>query len=264
MAGRHFLQIPGPTNVPERVLRAMDRPVPDHRGPEMPELVGEIVAGLRQIFGTSAGEVALFPGSWTGAWEAALVNILSPGDRVLACNIGHFSHLWADVARGLGLAVDELELPWECGVPADLLGERLAGDTAHTYRAVLIVHNETSTGVTSDVRAVRQALDAARHPALLLVDTVSSLASIEFRFDEWGVDVALTGTQKGLMLPPGTGILCVGPRALTASAEARSARYFFDWRPVLEQLRAGYFPYTPATLPRTLSLTQSGSLAPSA
>jgi alanine-glyoxylate transaminase/serine-glyoxylate transaminase/serine-pyruvate transaminase len=248
MAGRHFLQIPGPTNVPERVLRAMDRPVPDHRGPEMPELVGEIVAGLREVFGTSAGEIALFPGSGTGAWEAALVNVLSPGDRVLACNIGHFSHLWADVARGLGLAVDELELPWECGVPADLLQERLARDTAHAYRAVLVVHNETSTGVTSNVRAVRQALDGSRHPALLLVDTVSSLASVEFRFDEWGVDVALTGTQKGLMLPPGTGILCVGPRALAASAEARSARYYFDWRPVLEQMRAGYFPYTPATL----------------
>ena len=248
MTGRHFLQIPGPTNVPERVLRAMDRPVPDHRGPEMPALVGEIVEGLRRVFGTRDGEIALFPGSGTGAWEAALVNTLSPGDRLLACNIGHFSHLWADVARGVGLEVDELDLTWGRGVPADLIGERLARDTGQRYKAVQVVHNETSTGVTSDVAAVRRALDAAGHPALLLVDTVSSLGSIDFRFDEWGVDVALTGTQKGLMLPPGTGILCVGPRALAASERATLGRYFFDWRPVIEQMRAGYFAYMPATL----------------
>lgn len=248
MPGRHFLQIPGPTNVPERILRAMDRPVPDHRGPEMPELVAEIVAGLRYVFQTERGEIALYPGSGTGAWEATLVNTLSPGDRVLAPVIGHFSHLWVEVARAIGLDVDLLDLPWEAGVPADLIRERLAADTAHTYKAVLVVHNETSTGVTSDVQAVRRALDAVGHPALLLVDTVSSLASIDFRFDEWGVDVALTGTQKGLMLPPGTGILCIGPKALAAAEAARCPRYFFDWKPVLQQMRTGYFPYTPATL----------------
>ena len=248
MPGRHFLQIPGPTNVPERILRAMDRPVPDHRGPEMPELVAEIVAGLRHIFQTERGEIALYPGSGTGAWEAALVNTLSPGDRVLAPVIGHFSHLWVEVARAMGLDVDAPDLPWEAGVPADLIGERLAADTAHTYKAIMVVHNETSTAVTSNVQAVRRALDATGHPALLLVDTVSSLASIDFRFDEWGVDVALTGTQKGLMLPPGTGILCIGPKALAAAESARCPRYFFDWRPVLQQMRTGYFPYTPATL----------------
>ena len=248
MPGRHFLQIPGPTNVPERILRAMDRPVPDHRGPEMPALVAEIVAGLRHVFRTERGEIALFPGSGTGAWEAALVNTLSPGDRVLAPIIGHFSQLWTEVARALGLDVDAPALPWERGVPADLIRERLAADTAHTYKAILIVHNETSTGVASNVQAIRRALDATGHPALLLVDTVSSLASLDFRFDEWGVDVALTGTQKGLMLPPGTGILCVGPKALAAAESARCPRYFFDWRPVLQQMRTGYFPYTPATL----------------
>ena len=176
MSGRHFLQIPGPTNVPERILRAMDRPVPDHRGPELPELVAEIVAGLRYIFQTERGEIALYPGSGTGAWEAALVNTLSPGDRILAPVIGHFSHLWVEVARAMGLDVDAPDLPWEGGVPADLIRERLAADTAHTYKAVMVVHNETSTGVTSNVQAVRRALDATGHPALLLVDTVSSLA----------------------------------------------------------------------------------------
>jgi alanine-glyoxylate transaminase/serine-glyoxylate transaminase/serine-pyruvate transaminase len=242
------LQIPGPTNVPERILRAMDRPVPDHRGPEMPELVAEIVAGLRYVFQTERGEIALFPGSGTGAAEAALVNTLSPGDRVLAPVIGQFSRLWAEVARAQGLDVDALDLPWGEGVPADLIRERLVADAGHSYKAVLVVHNETSTGVASDVRAVRRALDAAGHPALLLVDTVSSLASIDFRFDEWGVDVAVAGTQKGLMLPPGTGILCIGPRALAAAESARCPRYFFDWRPALAQIRTGYFPYTPATL----------------
>lgn len=248
MPGRHFLQIPGPTNVPERILRAMDRPVPDHRGPDLPAVVAEIVAGLRQIFRTTQGEIALFPGSGTGAWEAALVNTLSPGDRVLAPVTGHFAGLWAEVARAHGLAVDAPDLPWERGVPADLVRDRLAADTARAYKAVLVVHNETSTGVTTDIAAIRRALDAAGHPALLLVDTVSSLASIDFRFDDWGVDVALTGTQKGLMLPPGTGILCVGPRARAAAETARCPRSFFDWRPVLAQMPTGYFPYTPATL----------------
>ncbi|MGH2399904.1 MAG: pyridoxal-phosphate-dependent aminotransferase family protein [bacterium] len=248
MPGRHFLQIPGPTNVPDRILRAMDRPVPDHRGPELPALVVEIVAGLRQVFQTARGEIVLFPASGTGAWEAAIVNTLSPGDRVLAFNIGQFSHMFADAARRHGAQVDELDLPWDQGVPASLVADRLAADKGHTYTAVLLVHNETSTGVTSDVRAVREALDTTRHPALLLVDTVSSLASIDFRFDEWEIDVALTGTQKGLMLPPGMAILCVGPRALARAEQVSTPRYFFDWRPVIAEMRRGYFSYTPPTL----------------
>ncbi len=248
MPGRHFLQIPGPTNVPDRVLRAMDRQVPDHRGAELPALVSEVVAGLRQLFQTTSGEIVLFPASGTGASESAIVNTLNPGDRVLAFNIGQFSHLFAECARGVGVTVDEIDLPWGAGVPADLVGERLRGDRAHTYAAVLVVHNETSTGVTSDVRAVREAIDAAGHPALLLVDVVSSLGSIEFYFDDWKVDVALTGSQKGLMMPPGMGLVCAGPKAIARSAQVRSHRYFFDWRPVLVEMQRGYFPYTPATL----------------
>ncbi len=248
MSGRHFLQIPGPTNVPDRVLRAIDRPVPDHRGPELPGLVTEVLAGLKQVFQTARGEIILYPGSGTGAWEASIVNTLSPGHAVLAFNIGYFSHLYAECARRFGIVVDEIDLPWGRGVPAELVHDRLSRDSGHRYRAVMVVHNETSTGVTSDVKAVREAIDAANHPALLLVDVVSSLASIDFRFDEWQVDVALTGTQKGLMLPPGMAILCVSPRALAHSAQVTSPRFFFDWRPMLEESRAGYFPYTPATL----------------
>lgn len=248
MPGRHFLQIPGPTNVPERILRAMDRPVPDHRGPQLPVLVREVIAGLRAVFQTAAGEIVLFPASGTGGWEATLVNTLNPGDRVLAFNIGQFSHTYAECARAHGLIVDEVDGTWGTGVPADAVRDRLAHDAAHTYQAVLVVHNETSTGVTSDVPAVRQAIDAARHPALLLVDTVSSLASIDFRFDEWQVDVAACGTQKGLMLPPGMAVLCVGPKALARGETGTAHRYFFDWRPVIAEMRRGYFPYTPATL----------------
>ncbi len=248
MPGRHFLQIPGPTNVPDRILRAMDRPVIDHRGPEMPALVRETVAGLKQIFQTARGEIVLYPGSGTAAWEASLVNTVSPGDHVLAFNIGHFSHLYAECARKLGVVVDEIDVPWGEGVPADSVRDRLSRDAAHRYRAVLVVHNETSTGVTSDVKAIREAINAAGHPALLLVDVVSALGSIDVRFDEWGMDVALTGTQKGLMLPPGMAVLCAGPRAIEESARVTTPRYFFDWRPVLDEMRRGYFPYTPATL----------------
>ncbi len=246
--GRHFLQIPGPTNLPDRVLRAMDRPIPDHRGREMPELLQEVREGLRQVFQTRSGEVVLFPGSGTGAWEASVVNTLEPGDRVLAFDIGQFSRLYADCARRFGADVDLVPRRWGTGVPAEVVYDRLREDREHRYRAVLVVHNETSTGVTSDVAAVRRAMDAAGHPALLLVDVVSSLGSIDFRFDDWGVDVALCGTQKGLMLPPGMAILCVSPRALQRSEEVRSPRYFFDWRPMLAENRRGYFPYTPATL----------------
>jgi len=248
MAGRHFLQIPGPTNVPERILRAMDRAVVDHRGPELPAVVNEAVAGLRQVFGTTRGEIILYPASGTGAWEASLVNTLNPGDQVLAFVNGHFSQLYAECARRLGLAVEAVEVPWGEGVPPQLVHEHLSRDTAHRYRALLVVHNETSTGVTSDLAAVRAAMDAARHPALFFVDVVSALGSVDFEFDAWKIDVALTGTQKGLMLPPGMAVLCAGPRALEAGERATLPRYFFDWGPVIREMQRGYFPYTPATL----------------
>jgi alanine-glyoxylate transaminase / serine-glyoxylate transaminase / serine-pyruvate transaminase len=248
MPGRHFLQIPGPTNVPERVRLAMDRAVPDHRGPELPELTAECITGLKRVFGTASGEVVLYPGSGTAAWEAAIVNSLNPGERVLVYDHGHFSRLFAECARRMGMAVDEAEADWRAGVPAADLEDRLRRDAGHHYRAVLVVHNETSTGAVTDVGSVRAAIDAAAHPALLLVDSVSGLGSMDFRFDDWGVDVALTGAQKGLMLPPGMGMLCVGPRAIARSEEVATPRYFLDWRPVMEQSHAGYFPYTPATL----------------
>ena len=243
-SGRHFLQIPGPTNVPERVLRAMDRPVPDHRGPEMPSLVAEIRAGLRSIFKSEQGEPVIFPGSGTGAWEASLVNTLSPGERVLTFENGHFARLYAEAARHLGMQVDEVKLRWGDAVTQSDIEANLKPE----HRAVLIVHNETSTGVTTDLAAVRRGIDRTGRDPLLLVDVVSSLGSIDFRMDEWRVDVALTGTQKGLMLPPGGAILCVGPRALEAAEKNRTPRYFYDWRPVIRDMQQGFFPYTPATL----------------
>jgi alanine-glyoxylate transaminase/serine-glyoxylate transaminase/serine-pyruvate transaminase len=247
MPGRPFLHVPGPTNIPDRILRALAQPVLDHRGAEFAALTRELLDGLRRIFQTTRGTVVLFPGSGTGGWEAALVNTLAPGDRILAVTNGAFGAWHALCARALGLVVDELALDW--GAPADpaAVGERLRADHAHAIKAVHVVHKETSTGVTSSVAAVRAALDEARHPALLLVDTVSSLGSIDFRFDEWGVDVAVAGSQKGLMLPPGMALLCVSPRALAAGERGGSPRYFFDWRPVIEQNQSGFFPYTPAT-----------------
>jgi alanine-glyoxylate transaminase/serine-glyoxylate transaminase/serine-pyruvate transaminase len=243
-SGRHFLQIPGPTNVPERVLRAMDRPVPDHRGPEMPSLVAEIRAGLLSVFKSEHGEPVIFPGSGTGAWEASLVNTLSPGERVLSFENGHFAKLYADAARQLGFAVDEVKIRWGDAVTQSDIEANLKAE----HRAVLIVHNETSTGVTTDIASVRRGVDRTGQDPLLLVDVVSALGSIDFRMDEWRVDVAVTGTQKGLMLPPGGAILCVGPRALEAAAKNRTPRYFYDWRPVIRDMQQGFFPYTPATL----------------
>jgi alanine-glyoxylate transaminase/serine-glyoxylate transaminase/serine-pyruvate transaminase len=226
----------------------MDRAVIDHRGAEFAEVVREVLPMLQRVFKTEHGRIVLYPGSGTGAWEAALVNTLAPGDRVLAFNIGYFSQQFAQAARNLGFEIDLVELEWDRPISPELVEERLRADHQRAVKAVLVVHNETSTGVTSDVAAIRRALDAARHPALLIVDTVSSLGSIDFRFDEWGVDVALTGSQKGLMLPPGMGILCVGPKALAASAAGGSPRNYFDWRPILKENEAGFFPYTPATL----------------
>ncbi|HET8570218.1 MAG TPA: aminotransferase class V-fold PLP-dependent enzyme [Candidatus Limnocylindria bacterium] len=244
MSGRPFLQIPGPTNVPDRVLRAMDRAVIDHRGPPFAALVRGLLPDVARVFRTERGRPILFPTSGTGAWEASLVNVLAPGDRVLAFEHGHFSAGFAAAARNLGFAVDLVPLSWSRGVT----GADVANGLRPEHRAVLIVHNETSTGVRTDVRAVREAIARAKSDALLIVDTVSSLGSMDFRFDEWEVDVALTGSQKGLMLPPGVGIVCAGPRAIEVAARGGSPRNFFDWRPILEDNAAGFFPYTPATL----------------
>jgi alanine-glyoxylate transaminase/serine-glyoxylate transaminase/serine-pyruvate transaminase len=247
MPGRPFLQIPGPTLVPERIVRAMSQSIIDHRGPKFAALVGEILDGLKRAFQAPRGHILVYPGSGTGGWEATIVNTLSPGDRVLGCVNGHFSNHFCRTAAAHGIEVDRLEVPYGAGVPADRVAERLRADATHQLKAVLVVHNETSTGVTSNVARIRQALDEARHPGLLLVDVVSSLASIDFRFDEWGVDVALTGPQKGLMLPPGLTILAASDRALRAGQAAKCPRAYWDWRPVLERNQRGEFPYTPAT-----------------
>ena len=245
-AGRHFLQIPGPTNVPDRILRAIERPTIDHRGPEFGRLGTRVLSGLREIFCTSSN-VLVFPSSGTGAWEAALVNTLSPGDTVLMSETGHFSTLWTAMARRLGLEVEVLEGDWRTGADPARIESRLAEDCGRAIKAVAVVHNETSTGVTSRIGAVRAALDAAGHPALLLVDTISSLASIDYRHDEWGVDVTIGGSQKGLMLPPGLGFNAVSDKALAASRSARMARSYWDWASMLGPNETGFFPYTPAT-----------------
>ena len=244
--GRHFLNIPGPTNLPDRVLRALDRAVIDHRGPDFADLARGVLDSSRKVFKTQ-GPVVIFPSSGTGAWEAALVNTLSPGDTVLMCEIGHFASLWAALARKLGLKVELIPGDWRTGAPADKIEEKLRADKTHAIKAVGVVHNETSTGVTSDVAAVRQAMDRARHSALLLVDTISSLASIDYRHDEWGVDVTIGCSQKGLMLPPGLGFNAIGPRALEANKTALLPRAYWDWPGILEPNKSGFFPYTPAT-----------------
>ncbi len=248
MPGRPFLQIPGPTLVPERIVRAMSQPVIDHRGPKFAALVEACLDGLKGVFQTARGRIVLYPGSGTGAWEAAIVNTLSPGEHVLAVVNGHFSTGFARTAEAYGIEVDKIEVPYGAGAPADEIERRLGADAAHQLSAVLVVHNETSTGVTSNVAAVRAAMDRVKHPALLLVDTVSSLASIDFRLDEWKVDVALTGPQKGLMLPPGMAILAISEKALGASEKARCPRSYWDWKPVIERNRRGEYPYTPATV----------------
>ncbi len=246
-AGRHFLQIPGPTNVPGRILRAIERPTIDHRGPAFAELGQRVLAGMRRIFATES-PVAIFPSSGTGAWEAALVNTLEPGHRVLICETGHFSTLWATMATRLGLEVELLEGDWRSAADPARIEAFLAADPAHTIKAVAVVHNETSTGIVSDIPAVRAAIDAASHPALLLVDTISSLGSIDYRHDEWGVDVSVGGSQKGLMLPPGLGFNAIGDKALACARAGRGmARSYWDWNAMLEANESGYFPYTPAT-----------------
>ena len=245
-AGRHFLQIPGPTNVPDRILRAMDLPTIDHRGPDFARLGREVLAGLRSVFRTDA-DVVVFPSSGTGAWEAALVNTLAPGDRVLMFETGQFATLWAELASRLGLEVELIAGDWRSGVDANAVETRLAEDRTGAIKAVAMVHNETSTGVTSDVGAVRRALDSAGHPALLMVDTISSLGSIDYRHDEWQVDVTVGGSQKGLMLPPGLGFNAISAKALAAGESGGMARSYWDWRAMLGPNAGGYFPYTPAT-----------------
>jgi alanine-glyoxylate transaminase/serine-glyoxylate transaminase/serine-pyruvate transaminase len=244
--GRHFLQIPGPANVPERVLRALAQPTIDHRGPEFARLTAEVLDGLRWIFRTS-GAVVVYPSSGSGGWEASLVNTLSPGDRVLMCDSGHFATGWRNLAVKIGIDVECLACDWRRGIDVAALRERLAADGGGAIKAVAIVHNETSTGVATPVVDVRSAIDAAGHEALLLVDAVSSLGSMEYRHDEWGVDVTIAGSQKGLMLPPGLGILAVSERARKASRSARMPRAYWDWEPMIRDNAAGVFPYTPST-----------------
>jgi alanine-glyoxylate transaminase / serine-glyoxylate transaminase / serine-pyruvate transaminase len=245
-AGRHVLQIPGPTPVPDRILRAMDRPVIDHRGPEFARLGRRVLDGIKTVF-KCAGPVIIYPASGTGAWEAALVNTLSPGDKVLMYETGHFATLWRNMAIKLGLQPEFIESDWRSGADAKAIEARLAQDKGHTIKAVCVVHNETSTGATSRIDEVRRAIDAAKHPALLMVDTISSLASIDYRHDEWGVDVTIAGSQKGLMLPPGLSFNAISDKALKATEGARLHRSYWDWRPMLEANKTGYFPYTPGT-----------------
>jgi alanine-glyoxylate transaminase/serine-glyoxylate transaminase/serine-pyruvate transaminase len=245
-SGRHFLQIPGPTNVPDRILRAIDRPTIDHRGPEFGQLGRRVLDGVKQIFRTRSPAV-IFPASGTGAWEAALVNTLSPGDKVLMYETGHFATLWQKMAKRLSLDAEFIAGDWRHGVDAAAIGARLAEDREHRIKAVCVVHNETSTGVTSRIPLVRQAIDAAHHPALLMVDTISSLGSIDYRVDEWGVDVTVAGSQKGLMLPPGLSFNSISDKALAAAKSARLPRSYWDWEDMLGSNRTGYFPYTPAT-----------------
>jgi len=256
MAGRNFLFVPGPTNVPDRVQRAMMVAMEDHRSSKFPELTRSVLADLKKVFKTESGSMFVFPSSGTGMWEAALTNTLSPGDKVLASRFGQFSHLWIDMTKRLGFDVHELDVEWGTGVPVEQYEEILRADKEHRIKAVLACHNETATGVTSDIAGVRRALDAAKHPALLAVDTVSSLGSIDFRMDEWGVDLAVSGSQKGLMLPAGMGILGVSEKALQAMEGAKSRRCYFDLGDMLKANATGYFPYTPS-LPMLYGLRES-------
>ncbi len=245
-SGRHFLQIPGPTNVPDRVLRAIDRATIDHRGPEFQKLGQEVLAGLKQVFRTK-NPVVIFPASGTGAWEAALVNTLSPGDRVLMYETGHFATLWHSMATRLSIRPEFIASDWRHGADPAAIEAKLAGDRAHEIKAVCVVHNETSTGVTSRIGEVRKAIDRAGHPALFMVDTISSLASIDYRHDEWGVDVTVAGSQKGLMLPPGLSFNALSDKALAAGKSAKLPRSYWSWEEMLGPNKSGFFPYTPAT-----------------
>jgi alanine-glyoxylate transaminase/serine-glyoxylate transaminase/serine-pyruvate transaminase len=246
MPGRNFLFVPGPTNTPDRILRAMHVPMEDHRSSTFPDLANGILRDLPSIFKSTIGRAIVFPGTGTGGWEAALVNTLSPGDKVLSFRYGQFSHLWIDMMQRLGLDVTAIDVEWGEGAPPEQIHELLSKDAKHEYKAVCVVHNETATGVTSDIGAVRKAIDAAKHPAFLFVDSVSGLASIDFRMDEWKVDVAVTGSQKGFMLPAGAGIVCVSPKALEAGKTAKLPRCYWSFEDMTKANATGYFPYTPS------------------
>jgi alanine-glyoxylate transaminase/serine-glyoxylate transaminase/serine-pyruvate transaminase len=246
MAGRNFLFVPGPTNVPDRVMRSMVVAMEDHRSSKFPELTRNLFPDLLKLYGCDEGEVFIYPSTGTGAWEASLANTLSPGDKVLAPRFGQFSHLWIDMMTRLGLEVEVLDTPWGEGAPEDRIAAALAADKEHRIKGVMVVHNETATGVTSDLAGVRAAIDSARHPALLYVDAVSSLGCIEVNMSEWKADLVVTGSQKGLMLPAGLGIVCASPRALEASAHAKLRRVFFDFADMRRANKDGYFPYTPS------------------
>lgn len=245
-SGRHFLQIPGPTNIPERVLRAIDNPTIDHRGPEFQVIGKKLLADIQKIFQTE-GPVVIYGASGTGAWEAALVNTLSAGDKILMYETGHFATLWKKMAQRLGLDAEFIPGDWRQGVDAQRIAQRLVEDRQHQIKAVCVVHNETSTGVTSDIAAVRRAIDGAGHPALLMVDTISSLASIDYRHGEWGVDVTVAGSQKGLMLPPGLSFNAVSEKALAASKSSGLPKSYWAWADILEANKNGFWPYTPST-----------------
>src|SRR5437588_6806564 len=256
MPGRNFLFVPGPTNVPERILRAMHRAMEDHRSSAFPDLATGLFRDLKQVFQTTTGQPFVFPATGTGGWEAALVNTLSPGDRLLAPRYGQFSHLWFALAQRHGMRVDITAVEWAEGAPVDRIEAILSQDRQHEIKGVLLVHNETATGVTSDLGAVRRAIDAAQHPALLYVDGVSSIGAIDFRMDEWKVNLAITGSQKGLMLPPGLGLVCASPRALAAGNQAKCPRVFFAFGDMSKANATGYFPYTPS-LPLLHGLRES-------
>lgn len=245
-SGRHFLQIPGPSNVPDRILRAIDNPTMDHRGPDFADLGHACLDGIKRVFKTEQ-PVIIYPASGTGAWEAALVNVLNPGDRVLMFETGQFATLWNELATRIGITPEFIEGDWRSGADAAAIEEHLRADSGHEIKAVCVVHNETSTGAATNVPKVRAAIDAAGHPALLLVDTISSLASIDYRHDEWGVDVTISGSQKGLMLPPGLSFNAVSEKALATHAEAKLPRAYWDWSQMIANNKTGYFPYTPAT-----------------
>jgi alanine-glyoxylate transaminase / serine-glyoxylate transaminase / serine-pyruvate transaminase len=244
--GRHFLQIPGPSNVPDRILRAIDQPTLDHRGPEFSALAIAAIAGLKRVFRTK-GHAVILASSGTGAWEAALVNTLSPGDRVLACETGQFAMLWHSMAKRLGIEVDLIPGDWRHPIDPDEIEARLTADKAHAIKAVMAVQTETSTGVTSDIAAVRQAMDRSKHPALFMVDAISSFAVTDIRHDEWRIDVTIAGAQKGLMLPPGLGFNAISAKALEASKKAKLPRAYWDWQPLLQAGDTGFFPFTPAS-----------------
>jgi alanine-glyoxylate transaminase / serine-glyoxylate transaminase / serine-pyruvate transaminase len=243
-SGRHFLQVPGPTNVPDRVLRAIDNPPIDHRGPDFPVLAKSVIAGLKRILRT-AGPILIYPSSGTGAWEAAILNTLSPGDKVLTFETGHFANLWHAMAKRHGLDVEFVPGDWRHGVDPAVLEAKLAADRSHAIKAVMVVHNETSTGVTSAIASLRQAIDRARHPALFMVDAISSLCATDFRMDDWGVDVTVVGSQKGLMLPPGLAFNAASPKALAAHKAAKLPRGYFEWQPMIDANESGLYPFTP-------------------